>query len=184
MKVTRIYNSAKDYLDADSNFDYKNTTDTKIDSLFFNSTENLMKGNSATDIFNNNNDGKESVNTSVFFDTTPSKYTNSDGTITKGGLLVAIINENIYTREGKATAMGKSEGFDKSMDAKEVAKRWHDRNYNLKLNSNNIVQGAGIVDTNDSNISFTPLIEIMEKQQKELIEYLKKEKNSILKFKS
>nr|WP_276882343.1 hypothetical protein [Campylobacter cuniculorum] len=102
MEITRIYNSAKDYLDADSNFDYKNTTDTKIDSLFFNSTENLMKGNSATDIFNNNNDGKESVNTSVFFDTTANKYTNSDGTITKGGLLVAIINENIYTREGKA----------------------------------------------------------------------------------
>ncbi|EOC6569631.1 TPA: hypothetical protein ACJEX7_001071 [Campylobacter jejuni] len=31
------------------------------------------------------------------------KYTNKDGTITKGGLLVAIINENIYTREGWAT---------------------------------------------------------------------------------
>ncbi len=182
MKVTRIYNSAKDYLDADSNFNYKNTTDTKIESLFFNSTENLMKGNSATDIFNNNNDGKESVNTSVFFDTTANKYTNSDGTITKGGLLVAIINENIYTREGKATAMGKSEGFDKSMDAKEVAKRWYDRNYNLKLNPNNIVQGAGIVDTNDNNISFTPLIEIMEKQQKELIEYLKKRKELNIKI--
>ncbi|WP_276882345.1 hypothetical protein [Campylobacter cuniculorum] len=64
------------------------------------------------------------------------------------------------------------------MDAKEVAKRWHDRNYNLKLNPNNIVQGAGIVDTNDNNISFTPLIEIMEKQQKELIEYLKKKKRT------
>ena len=64
------------------------------------------------------------------------------------------------------------------MDAKEVAKRWYDRNYNLKHNPNNIVQGAGIVDTNDNNISFTPLIEIMEKQQKELIEYLKKKKRT------
>ncbi|MGJ0158281.1 Cj0814 family flagellar-dependent secreted protein [Campylobacter coli] len=174
MQVTKIYNSATDYLNGDLDFDYKNTTDTKINKLFFNTTENLMKGNPAIDIFNNNNGGKENINTGVFFDTTPSKYTNEDGTITKGGLLVAIINENIYTREGEATRQGKTEGFDKSMSGEEVKKAWNDRNYNLKLNPNNIVQGAGIVDTNDENIEFTPLIEIMEKEQKELIKYLQK----------
>ncbi|EKJ5773863.1 hypothetical protein PJP90_000632 [Campylobacter coli] len=174
MQVTKIYNSATDYLNGDLDFDYKNTTDTKINKLFFNTTENLMKGNSAIDIFNNNNGGEENINTGVFFDTTPSKYTNKDGTITKGGLLVAIINENIYTREGEATRQGKTEGFDKSMSGEEVKKAWNDRNYNLKLNPNNIVQGAGIVDTNDENIEFTPLIEIMEKEQKELIKYLQK----------
>ncbi|HED8027217.1 TPA: hypothetical protein R6B73_001005 [Campylobacter jejuni] len=41
----------------------ENTTDTKINKLFFNTTENLMIGNSATDIFNNNNDGEENINT-------------------------------------------------------------------------------------------------------------------------
>ncbi|EII8776446.1 hypothetical protein K4889_001756, partial [Campylobacter coli] len=174
MQVTKIYDSATDYLNGDLDFDYKNTTDTKINKLFFNTTENLMKGNPAIDIFNNNNSGKENINTGVFFDTTPSKYTNEDGTITKGGLLVAIINENIYTREGEATPQGKTEGFDKSMSGEEVKKAWNDRNYNLKLNPNNIVQGAGIVDTNDENIEFTPLIEIMEKEQKELIKYLQK----------
>ncbi|XAK32713.1 hypothetical protein AAID92_08475 [Campylobacter coli] len=172
MQVTKIYNSATDYLNADIDFDYKNTMDTKINKLFFNTTENLMKGNPATDIFNNNN--KENINTGVFFDTTPSKYTNKDGTITKGGLLVAIINENIYTREGEATHQGKTEGFDKSMSGEEVKKAWNDRNYNLKLNPNNIVQGAGIVDTNNENIEFTPLIEIMQKEQKELIKYLQR----------
>ena len=174
MQVTKIYNFATDYLNGDLDFDYKNTTDTKINKLFFNTTENIMKGNPATDIFNNNNGGKENINTGVFFDTTPSKYINKDGTITKGGLLVAIINENIYTREGEATHQGKTEGFDKSMSGEEVKKAWNDRNYNLKLNPNNIVQGAGIIDTNDENTEFTPLIKIMEKEQKELIKYLQK----------
>ncbi|HEH5492024.1 TPA: hypothetical protein SHD56_001785 [Campylobacter coli] len=174
MQVTKIYDSATDYLKGSFNFDYENTTDTKINKLFFNTTENLMKGNSATDIFNNNNGGEENINTGVFFDTTPSKYTNKDGTITKGGLLVAIINENNYTREGEATRQGKTEGFDKSMSGEEVKKAWNDRNYNLKLDKNSIVQGAGIVDTNNENIEFTPLIEIMQKEQKELIKYLQR----------
>ncbi|EAK2873682.1 hypothetical protein DCU88_07975, partial [Campylobacter upsaliensis] len=100
MQVTKIYNSAKDYLNGALNFDYKNITDTKINQLFFNTTENLTQGNPATDIFNNNNGGQENMNLGVFFNTTPDKYTNPNGTITKGGLLVAIINENIYTREG------------------------------------------------------------------------------------
>ncbi|MFQ6342859.1 Cj0814 family flagellar-dependent secreted protein [Campylobacter sp. VTCC 70190] len=166
MQVTKIYNSKKDYLEGELSFDYKNTTDAIIDKLFFNTSN----------IFNNNNGGKENAYSSVFFDTTPSKYTNKDGTISKGGLLVAIINENIYTREGEATIMGKSEGFDKTMDAKEVAKAWHDANFNLKLDKNTIVEGAGIVNVNDENIEFTPLIELMRKNQKELIEYLNKRK--------
>ncbi|QKF88440.1 hypothetical protein CUP3940_1534 [Campylobacter upsaliensis RM3940] len=184
MQVTKIYNSAKDYLNGALNFDYKNTTDTKINQLFFNTTENLMQGNPATDIFNNNNGGRENMNLGVFFDTAPDKYSNPDGTIAKGGLLVAIINANIYTREGEATKMGQSEGFDKTMSAQEVAKAWNDRNYNLKFNpnsSNNIVQGAGIVDMSDNNIEFPPLIELMQKHQKELMEYLqKKEKINII----
>ncbi|EHE9212171.1 hypothetical protein IFW04_000155 [Campylobacter upsaliensis] len=179
MQVTKIYNSAKDYLNGALNFDYKNITDTKINQLFFNTTENLTQGNPATDIFNNNNGGQENMNLGVFFNTTPDKYTNPNGTITKGGLLVAIINENIYTREGEATKMGKSEGFDKAMSAQEVVKAWNDRNYNLKFNpnsSNSIVQGAGIVDMSDNNIEFPPLIELMQKHQKELMEYLQKKK--------
>ena len=172
MQTTKIYNSKKDYLDGELGFDYKNTTDTIIDKLFF----------STSNIFNNNNGGKENINTGVFFDTTPSKYTNKDGTISKGGLLVAIINENIYTREGEATIMGKSEGFDKTMDAKEVAKAWHDRNFNLKLDKNTIVEGAGIVNANDENIEFTPLIELMKKNQKELMEYLNKRRKIDIKI--
>ncbi|EDP6650207.1 TPA: hypothetical protein SE358_000352 [Campylobacter jejuni] len=60
------------------------------------------------------------------------------------------------------------------MSGEEVKKAWNDRNYNLKLDKNSIVQGAGIVDTNNENIEFTPLIEIMQKEQKELIKYLQR----------
>ncbi|WP_190319147.1 hypothetical protein [Campylobacter sp. LR286c] len=58
-----------------------------------------MKGKATIDIFNNNNDGKENVNIGVFFNPNGQKYTNSDGTISKSGLLVTIVNANIYTRE-------------------------------------------------------------------------------------
>ncbi|MEB2801699.1 hypothetical protein Q9Q51_03305 [Campylobacter upsaliensis] len=179
MQVTKIYNSAKDYLNDALNFDYKNITDTKINQLFFNTTQNLMQGNSATDIFNNNNGGRENMNLGVFFDTAPDKYSNPDGTIAKGGLLVAIINANIYTREGEATKMGQSEGFDKTMSAQEVAKAWNDRNFNLKFDPNNpnsIVQGVGIVDMSDENVEFPSLIELIQKHRKELMEHLQKRK--------
>ncbi|WP_190317951.1 MULTISPECIES: hypothetical protein [unclassified Campylobacter] len=58
-----------------------------------------MKGKTAIDILNNNNGGKENVNIGVFFNPNGQKYTNSDGTISKGGILVTIVNANIYTRE-------------------------------------------------------------------------------------
>lgn len=51
---------------------------------------------------------------------TSNKYTNNDGSITKGGLLIGIINANLHTREGETTANGKSQGYDKSMSYSEI----------------------------------------------------------------
>ena len=134
---------------------------------------------SVDDIFNNNNkkDGYDS-----FFDTTADKYTNTDGSITKGGLLVAIINANIYTIEGETTRWGKRTGFDKSMSLQEVRSAWNDGNV-LKFDPNNpvIVQGAGIVDkdanrSKDSEYKYTDpltqMFEDMQKAHKELLERL------------
>ncbi|TKX28036.1 Cj0814 family flagellar-dependent secreted protein, partial [Campylobacter aviculae] len=61
MEVTKIYNSIQDFLNGEMNFDYDNKTDTFIESLFFNSyvVEDAAKAKPATDIFNNNNGGKE-----------------------------------------------------------------------------------------------------------------------------
>ncbi len=187
MQVTKIYDSATDYLKGSFNFDYKNTTDTKIDTLFFNSSKNRMKGNPATDIFNNNGGGKENINGGVFFDTTPSKYTNSDGTITKGGLLVAIINENGYTREGETTEQGKIEGFDKSMSGEEVRRISEFKGLKTdKLTFLNVIgiEGDGLGNlSNNENYEYKDLLsqmfEDMQEFQKEQLERLKQKKIDI-----
>lgn len=167
LKIDKIIN--KDYENTSLSFDYNNDNDIKTSPLFF----------SVDDIFNNNNkkDGYDS-----FFDTTADKYTNTDGSIAKGGLLVAIINANMYTIEGETTRWGKRNGFDKSMNLQEVRSAWNDGNV-LKFDPNNpvIVQGAGIVDkdanrSKDSEYKYTdPLTQIfedMQKAHKELLERL------------
>lgn len=167
LKIDKIIN--KDYENLSLSFDYQNNNDIKTSPLFF----------SVDDIFNNNNkkDGYAS-----FFDTTADKYTNTDGSITKGGLLVAIINANMYTIEGETTRWGKITGFDKSMSLQEVRSAWNDGNV-LKFDPNNpvIVQGAGIVDkdanrSKDSEYKYTDpltqMFEDMQKAHKELLERL------------
>lgn len=84
-----------------------------ISSLFYNDSS----ANLSTNVFNNANGG--SVGKGLF-DMTSNKYTNSDGSITKGGLLIGIINANLHTREGETTANGKSQGYDKSMSYSEI----------------------------------------------------------------
>lgn len=84
-----------------------------ISSLFYNSSPT----NPTTDVFNNANGGATS---NVHFDMTRDKYTNPDGSITKGGLLIGVINANLHTREGETTANGKSQGYDKSMSYIEI----------------------------------------------------------------
>ncbi|TKX28023.1 hypothetical protein CQA76_08995, partial [Campylobacter aviculae] len=162
------------------------------ESLFFNSyvVEDAAKAKPATDIFNNNNGGKENINSGVFFDTTPSKYRNPDGTITKGGLLVAIVNANLYTREGEATPSGKAEGFDKSMSGEEVRKAWE-----FKGLSPNLIDFTGAtldltkmdiyVNTNNQNNKdfnykdpISEMFEDMEKFQKEQLERLEKQRKA------
>ena len=167
LKIDKIIN--KDYENTSLSFDYNNNNDIKTSPLFF----------SVDDIFNNNNkkDGYDS-----FFDTTADKYTNTDGSITKGGLLVAIINANMYTIEGETTRWGKRTGFDKSMNLQEVRSAWNDGNV-LKFDPNNpvIVQGAGIVDKDanrDKDLEYkytdplTQIFEDMQKAHKELLERL------------
>lgn len=48
--------------------------------------------------------------------TTTSKYTNADGSISKDGLLIGVLNANLYIKDGETTDWGKFQGFDKSLD--------------------------------------------------------------------
>ena len=123
MQVTKIHNSIYDFDSAASSFNYKESNKQMISTLFFNPSFNGGDGRQplkpTTDIFNNNNGGKESVGSGVFMDPHGEKYTNKDGSITKGGLIAAVINNNLDVREGETTAKGKREGYDKSIDSKE-----------------------------------------------------------------
>ncbi|QPI06121.1 Cj0814 family flagellar-dependent secreted protein [Campylobacter concisus] len=123
MQVTKIHNSIYDFDAAASSFNYKESNKQMISTLFFNPSFSGGDGRQplkpTTDIFNNNNGGKESVGSGVFIDPHGERYTNKDGSITKGGLLAAVINSNLDVREGETTARGKREGYDKSVDSKE-----------------------------------------------------------------
>ena len=126
MQVTKIYNSIYDFDAAASSFNYKESNKQMISTLFFNPSFNGGDGRQplkpTTDIFNNNNGGKESVGSGVFIDPHGERYTNKDGSITKGGLLAAVINSNLDVKEGETTVFGKKQGFDKSVDSKEFSR--------------------------------------------------------------
>ena len=126
MQVTKIHNSIYDFDAAASSFNYKESNKQMISTLFFNPSfdggDGMQPLKPTTDIFNNNNGGKESVGSGVFIDPHGERYTNKDGSITKGGLLAAVINSNLDIKEGETTVFGKKQGFDKSVDSKEFSR--------------------------------------------------------------
>lgn len=123
MQVTKIHNSIHEFGSAAADFNGKESNKQMISTLFFNPSFDGGDGRQplkpTTDIFNNNNGGKENTIIGIFMDPHGEKYTNKDGSITKGGLLAAVINNNLDVREGETTARGKREGYDKSIDSKE-----------------------------------------------------------------
>ena len=123
MQVTKIHNSIHEFGSAAADFNGKDSSKSMISTLFFNPSFDGGDGRQplkpTTDIFNNNNGGKENTVIGVFMDPHGEKYTNKDGSITKGGLIAAVINNNLDVREGETTARGKREGYDKSIDSKE-----------------------------------------------------------------
>ena len=126
MQVIKINNSIHEFGSAAADFNGKESNKQMISTLFFNPSFKGGDGRQplkpTTDIFNNNNGGKESVGSGVFMDPHGEKYTNKDGSITRGGLLAAVINSNLDVKEGETTVFGKKQGFDKSVDSKEFSR--------------------------------------------------------------
>ena len=122
MQVDQRYASASEYSAVEDSFVH---TPTKtISTLFYNGSLSIaadkqIHPKNVTYIFNNANGGKENTVIGIFMDPHGEKYTNKDGSITKGGLIAAVINNNLDVREGETTARGKREGYDKSIDSKE-----------------------------------------------------------------
>ena len=126
LKVTKVNKNIYDYASARSAFDDKSGK-TNMETLFFNSSYHELtttpQYKPSTNIFDNNNGGKESENVSVFINPHGERYTNPDGSITKGGLIAAVINSNLDVREGETTVWGKMQGYDKSISGKEYRQK-------------------------------------------------------------
>ena len=125
LQVDQRYASASEYSAVEDSFVH---TPTKtISTLFYNGSLSIaadkqIHPKNVTYIFNNANGGKENTVIGIFMDPHGEKYTNKDGSITRGGLLAAVINSNLDVKEGETTVFGKKQGFDKSVDSKEFSR--------------------------------------------------------------
>ena len=155
MQVTKIHNSIHEFGSAAADFNGKESNKQMISTLFFNPSFSGGDGRQplkpTTDIFNNNNGGKENTVIGVFMDPHGEKYTNKDGSITKGGLIAAVINNNLDVREGETTVQGKREGYDKSIDSKEF-----DRAFELFDLMGEMKFGPGFINATDNDIAGMP----------------------------
>ena len=155
MQVTKIHNSIHEFGSAAADFNGKESNKQMISTLFFNPSFKGGDGRQplkpTTDIFNNNNGGKESVGSGVFMDPHGEKYTNKDGSITKGGLIAAVINNNLDVKEGETTVQGKREGYDKSIDSKEF-----NRAFELFELMGEMKFGPGFINATDNDIAGMP----------------------------
>ena len=155
MQVTKIHNSIHEFGSAAADFNGKESNKQMISTLFFNPSFNGGDGRQplkpTTDIFNNNNGGKENTVIGVFMDPHGEKYTNKDGSITKGGLIAAVINNNLDVKEGETTVQGKREGYDKSIDSKEF-----NRAFELFELMGEMKFGPGFINATDNDIAGMP----------------------------
>ena len=155
MQVTKIHNSIHEFGSAAADFNGKESNKQMISTLFFNPSFSGGDGRQplkpTTDIFNNNNGGKENTVIGVFMDPHGEKYTNKDGSITKGGLIAAVINNNLDVREGETTVQGKREGYDKSVDSKEF-----NRAFELFELMGEMKFGPGFINATDNDIAGMP----------------------------
>ena len=154
LQVDKRYASASEYSAVEDSFVH---TPTKtISTLFYNGSLSIaadkqIHPKNVTYIFNNANGGKENTVIGIFMDPHGEKYTNKDGSITKGGLIAAVINNNLDVREGETTAQGKREGYDKSIDSKEF-----NRAFELFELMGEMKFGPGFINATDNDIAGMP----------------------------
>ena len=122
LKVLKLHSKISDYMGADSSFQRNERT--SITTTFYNSStigyySEHKSLKPSTDILNSNSGGKEDISSGMYFDTTKDKYTGKDGNITKGGLLIGILNKNSHAIEGETTYHGKINGLDKNISSQE-----------------------------------------------------------------
>ena len=128
LQVDKRYASASEYSAVEDSFVH---TPTKtISTLFYNgslsiASDKQIHPKNVTYIFNNANGGKENKVIGIFMDPHGEKYTNQDGSVTKGGLIAGVLNHNLDIYEGETTAIGKYGGYDKNINTKEFQRSFN-----------------------------------------------------------
>ena len=131
LKITKKYDTINAYMSARSDFDPRmaQNKDKTMTTAFYNRSiinyyTNGNKLKPSTDIFDSENGGKEKFGPyGLAFNTSRERYTNDDGSVTKGGLLIGILNSNYNATEGKPTYIGYMNSCDKNMSGDEYRKQ-------------------------------------------------------------
>ncbi|WP_299027212.1 Cj0814 family flagellar-dependent secreted protein [uncultured Campylobacter sp.] len=128
LKITKKYGTVADYMSATFENGKRDKNKTIATTFYNRSTiDYYTNGNKlkpSTDIFDSENGGKEKFSAyGLNFNTTRERYTNDDGSVTKGGLLVGILNSNFHATEGKPTYLGFLHSSDKNISGDEYSKQ-------------------------------------------------------------
>lgn len=141
-QITRVF-SFDEMSDLVASGNFKATNGGQLFSSFYNVSKNSENDKPAPTPFNpdilhsNITKGRE---TSYSFDTTSDKYTNADGSITKGGLLIGFLSNNAGTFttqkpliEGETTIWGKIQGLNGTSQA-QISSLKSALNFSIPLN--------------------------------------------------
>lgn len=151
LSVKKVYSTIYDFFDAVARFDNTKGTD-EMSLLFYNKSISDEQLKPATDILGNSNNGKENKFL-LNFDTAKDKHTNADGSITKGGLLVAVINQNKALIEGETNINGKLYGFDRNVNGNELSSWIHSLPLTMPVSDNSEIQALYKDLMNTSNVN-------------------------------
>ncbi|WP_297194074.1 Cj0814 family flagellar-dependent secreted protein [uncultured Campylobacter sp.] len=134
----------KDSLNVENTFSYEEVKDIVSNGGFKTLSNNQILAPSFFNADNTDENSKtlptnpnilQSTDTALSWDTNADKYTNEDGSISMGGMIVGFLSKNAFAVpglnlvEGESTAWGKLQGFDKNVNKDDIA------NFNEKLSS-------------------------------------------------
>ena len=134
----------KDSLNVENTFSYEEVKDIVSNGGFNKLSDNQILAPSFFNVDNTDENSKalpinpnilQSTDTALSWDTNADKYTNADGSISMGGMIVGFLSKNAFTVpglnlvEGESTAWGKLQGFDKNANKDDIA------SFNDKLSS-------------------------------------------------
>lgn len=134
----------KDSLNVENTFSYEEVKDIVSKGGFKGLSSNQIIAPSFFNVDNTDENSKalpinpnilQSTDTALSWDTNADKYTNDDGSISMGGMVVGFLSKNAFAVpglnlvEGESTAWGKLQGFDKNVNKDDIA------NFNEKLSS-------------------------------------------------